>query len=108
MEVRKPGGMTTVGVGGAELVVVLVDEVLVVLVVVITGGTEVLVVLLVVVVVLLLVVEVEVGPGMVVTLEALTGGWPGTPRQAPNWDWHPAPQKSTDEPHQKNCEQHGP
>lgn len=69
----------------------------------------------------LVVVVLDVG-GVVVVGEVVGGvpdvvvvplvggcpGWPGTPRQAPNWLWQPGPQYSMEEPHQKNCEQQGP
>ena len=54
--------------------------------------------------------EVTLGPvePEPVWLAAGGAGMPGTPRQAPNSDLQPAPQKSREEPHQKNCEQQGP
>ena len=88
------------------LVVVLcvVDVVVLVLV-----GGSVVVVVLVVLVLLRLVVLVVVGPpGVVVSLPPGWPGMPGTPRQAPKSLRQPAPQNSTEEPHQKNWEQQGP
>lgn len=86
----RPGGIETVG---EEDVVVVLDVVVLVVVVVVVGGVGGRVLLVVVVV--------------VVVLDGCPG-WPGTPRQAPNWLWQPAPQNSIEAPHQKNCEQQGP
>jgi len=49
-----------------------------------------------------------VGGATEVTLEAGGAGGATAPKQAPNSDLQPAPQKSMLEPHQKNCEQQGP
>lgn len=59
------------------------------------------------------VVDVLVGspPGGVVVLVVLVGGFPGRPGMpihAPKLLWQPAPQNSSEEPHQKNWEQQGP
>lgn len=88
---RMPAGIDTVG--AALVVVVLVVGGALVVVGVVVGGAE-------------------VTPGEVeeVTVPLVGGfpGWPGTPKQAPNSDWQPAPQNSMVEPHQKNWEQQGP
>jgi hypothetical protein len=75
------------GGGGAEVVVGGGREIM--LVEITTGGT-------------LVVLARVVGAGMDVTLEAGGAGRPGIPRQAPKSDLQPAPQKSREEPHQKN------
>jgi len=52
--------------------------------------------------------DLDVGAGMDVTFDGCGPGMPGTPKQAPKSDLHPVPQKSREDPHQKNCEQQGP
>jgi hypothetical protein len=47
-------------------------------------------------------------PGVVVPLLDGFPGRPGIPRHAPKLLWQPAPQNSSEEPHQKNWEQQGP
>lgn len=115
VEVRCPGGRTIVGVCAADEVEVEVDRMVVLGMT--TGGEE---------------VELEMTTGgEEVELETTTGGdevelgtttgtllevplllgppgMPGIPRQAPNCDWQPAPQYSSEDPHQKWLEQHGP
>lgn len=90
------GADVVVGGGGALVVLVVGGGRETIVVEMTTGGAT--------------VVERVVGTGMdvEVTFDAGRPGWPGTPKQAPNWDWQPAPQKSREEPHQKNCEQQGP
>ena len=83
-------------------------EVLVVLVIVLIVVVEVVVVDVGGKTTLVVEVEVTLVVMVVVPLGGLTGGWPGYPRQAPYSPWQPAPQYSTEEPHQKNWEQQGP
>jgi len=111
-----PGGSCTAVVVGAALVVV--DGTTTTGALVVVGGTTITGALVVVGSGMTLVTitvggtktEVTLGPTGTapVWLAAGGAGMPGTPRQAPNSDLQPAPQKSRLEPHQKNCEQQGP
>lgn len=67
------------------------------------------VVLVVEVVVILLVVEVEDEVVSCVVEDVVVPGGEGEESShSPKADWHPTPQYSGPDPHQKNCEQHGP
>ncbi len=104
---RWPAGRVNEGLADVVVLVVVlfvVDVVALVLV----GGSEVVVVLIVLVLLRLVVLVVVGPPGMVVWLPLGWPGMPGTPRQAPKSLRQPAPQNSTEEPHQKNWEQQGP
>lgn len=73
------------------------------------GAALVVVVRVEVVLVVRVLVDEEVGgAGMEVLLVVVVPGGAGVSSQRPKADWHPAPQYSGPEPHQKKREQQGP